>query len=55
MCIDQAYGGELGGYRFMFYESIVMSQRESRLASFRQFVSARQQAGRPVKVSFSPY
>jgi hypothetical protein len=29
-------------------------QRESRLAGFQPFVSARQQAGRPVKVFFSP-
>jgi hypothetical protein len=29
-----------------------LNQNESLLASFRQFASARQRAGRPVKVSF---
>jgi hypothetical protein len=30
------------------------SQREPELAAFRPFISARQQAGRPVNVCFGP-
>jgi hypothetical protein len=29
-------------------------QRKSHLATFQEFASARQQAGRPIKVSFVP-